>query len=365
MDDLRVKTNPKVTYGLANHEGPANAFIKNKGIMGKMEKHAPDTYYVNGQDRWFTTTGLEKAQTARGEEVLHDVNRTTTTASYFGVGKEAEGEATYVDGQYHEPHRPILKPNDITNAVAVNEFSATDGDYGKKGYISLPTNRQSTSREDIGIVGGIAKAIIAPIVDVLRPSRKENVIGNLRPNGNAGTSVQALPVYNPADRTKTTIRETTDGLLDCNHLNIEKQDGNAYLVTEYQPVENQRDTTNSSVIGGAGGPAAHFGNTTYNAAYNQRNNVNKSYPNRPNQGGTQIFNETQNIQINKLEHDRNNNRMWAPNVGPSIIPSKDTFGNINTVPQTYDPCVNTDRLNPDLLKAFKENPYTQSLQSAA
>lgn len=77
VNELRVDTNPKITYGLSGHEGPADSLIKNAGTVqtqGRVEKNRPDTYYNVGQKRWFTTTGLEKAQTARGVEVLHDVN---------------------------------------------------------------------------------------------------------------------------------------------------------------------------------------------------------------------------------------------------------------------------------------------------
>jgi hypothetical protein len=37
----------------------------------------------------------------------------------------------------------------------------------------------------------------------------------------------------------------------------------------------------------------------YNAAYNQRNNVNKTYVNRPNQGGMAMLNGEQNIHIDR------------------------------------------------------------------
>ena len=104
---------------------------------------------------------------------------------------------------------------------------------------------------------------------------------------------------------------------------------------------------------------------TYNAAYNQRNNVNKSYKNRPNQGGTQIFNQQTNIQISRKDSDRDNNRMWVINGGPNAIPSRETHGHVNPG-QTYnDEKQNCDRLNPDLLSAFKSNPYTKSLNSWA
>ncbi|GAG38098.1 unnamed protein product, partial [marine sediment metagenome] len=60
VNELRVDTNPKMTFGMAGHEGPANAYIKrsaNIKTQGKVEKYQPDTYFASGPDRWFTTTG--------------------------------------------------------------------------------------------------------------------------------------------------------------------------------------------------------------------------------------------------------------------------------------------------------------------
>ena len=48
VDQLRVETNPKLTFGLEGHQGPAQSVIKNLGVQGKMEKNQPDTYYING-----------------------------------------------------------------------------------------------------------------------------------------------------------------------------------------------------------------------------------------------------------------------------------------------------------------------------
>ncbi len=82
VNELRVDTNPKTTFGLSGHEGPANSMIKASPAgetQGRVEKKLPDSYYTVGPERWFTTTGLEKAQTARGNEILRDVNRLTTT----------------------------------------------------------------------------------------------------------------------------------------------------------------------------------------------------------------------------------------------------------------------------------------------
>ena len=104
--------------------------------------------------------------------------------------------------------------------------------------------------------------------------------------------------------------------------------------------------------------------TTYDAAYNQRNNVNKTSVNRPNMGGTQLFNNYENISINKKQSDINNSWTPAPSTNIGAIPSTDTYGKINT-PQYYNECIGCDRINPDILTAFKNNPYTQSLNSWA
>jgi hypothetical protein len=357
VDELRVKTNPKVSYGLQGHEGPAGSLIKDRGIIGTVEKHLPDTYYHNTPDRWLTTTGIEKAQTSRGIELLHNVNRTSTTQEYFGtMGNSADGEAGYAPQNFRPSNRTETAIDIVSAPSVAGKNPATTGDFGRQGYNFLPTNRTTTCTEEVGIVGGFVKAVVAPILDVLRPTRKENVVGNARQYENVKSMVPSGSVYNPADRTKTTNREMTEGKLDNNHLNINGQsqnsdgylvskqqaihnnrdttnvsyvgnsmgivqNGDAYLVSDQTPIHNNRDTTTTSYTGSSGGYGTQQGPRTYNAEYNQHNNVNKTYMNRPNQGGTQMFNQTDNIKC--------------------------------------------DRIQPDILTAFKQNPYTQSLQSWA
>ena len=62
VNELRVKTNPKESFSLYNHEGPAMSGVKNLGIHGKFNKNNPDTYYLNSPERYLTTTGQEKKQ---------------------------------------------------------------------------------------------------------------------------------------------------------------------------------------------------------------------------------------------------------------------------------------------------------------
>ena len=371
VNELRVDTNPKMTFSLSGHEGPGNAYVKNSPSMqtqGKVEKYAPDTYYATGPERWLTTTGVEKAQTARGIELLQDVNRTTTTAEYFGNGRN-ETDASYYKSEYEKARRPVLAPNGIANPSAIGSSAPTVADYGVKGYKSLPNNRSTTtSTNNFGYINSILTAVVSPLMDIMRPSRKENVIGSARPYGNANnTTVPNGVVFNPADRTKTTIREMTEADLDCNHLNIENQNANAYLVTKQTPVRQERDTTNC-LYSGVAGPATVAATTSYEAEYNQHNNVNKTFKNHPNMGGLPLFNQNENIVIDRLDSDRCNNRLWVRDSGPAAgltyPPTAASFGAIAHNKQTYDEGkIGCDRINPDILTAFKNNPYTQSLQS--
>lgn len=373
VDELRVLTNPKMTFGLQGHEGPAHILNKESGTVytqGKIEKNRPDTDYVVGKDRWFTTTGLEKAQTARSIEELKEVNRMNMNMEYFGVNNAKLNEASYANREYLPSTRVVLDTNPVinpTNALSQGNYAATDGDYGNKGYHVLPNNRSTMKQQDAeeyGVVQGMMKAMFAPLLDIMKPSRKENVIENIRINGDAGSTVSSLPIYNPADRVRTTIKEMTGDKLDNNHLNMERQFGAAYMVSEQQAVSMQRDTTNRYYNGNAA-PTVQTAPTTYDAAYRQRNNVNKTYENRANQGGTQIFNQRDNIAIQKVDADRNNNRMWVKNGGIYTAPNADTHGKLAGGHIRNVDTHNFDRINPDILTAFKSNPYTQSLQSWA
>ena len=372
VDELRVKTNPKLTFGLETHEGPAYYYIPNApsaDTQGKVEKYLPDTYYLNTPDRWLTTTGLEKAQTARPIEADRFVNRPSTTSEYFGAGAEQNGAATYAPPAVEPSKRQHIDPSKhhAMNMAAANQKPASTADHGRLGYKLLHNNRSTTTNAVApGGVFGAMRAVVAPLLEVVRPSRKENVIGNLRSYANAGTTVPAGTVFNPADRLPTTIKETTTGLLDFNHLNFERQTNAGYQVEEQQPVENQRDTTTDvEYLGAAGGAAAHMGNQVYNAAYNQHNNNTKVQTSWTNQGNMNLLNHNENVCVRK-PHLTTVNYMGAAAPGPNTVnmpPSVETYGKAHagkTYPRNAIEC---ERINPDILDAFRSNPYTQSLSS--
>ena len=149
----------------------------------------------------------------------------------------------------------------------------------------------------------------------------------------------------------------TTGKIGLNHVNVQAQShrGDGYQVTKHQNYNNQRTTTNQQHIGG--GSSQGQGVRTYNAAYAQQNNVNKTYELHANQGNMSLFNHTNNVEIKRDEGLFNNNRGNVAQGGPSIIPSTEFMGQVNGI-QTYDNTFNNARMDQSLLSAFKNNPYT-------
>ena len=365
VDELRVKTNPKHSYSLEGLQGPAAHYIQTAPTtetLGRMEKHLPDTYFINTPDRWFTTTGLEKGETLRPIEMDKDGNRSTTTTEYYGVTATTGAAAMYAPENYEDPKREVYDGKPMINPYAAERNAATEADFGRLSYKFTHNNRTTVRPNEMGGIHGAMRAVVAPLLDILKPSRKENSVGNLRPYENAKMPVSAGAMFNPADRAPTTIKETTVGLVGFDHLNVERQAAAGYLISQNSPIETERATTSVDYLGGPGGSVTQMGNQVYNAAYNQRNNVNKTYKNITNHGAMSLFNSNTNVQIDRLDADRLNHRTMAPTNAPAMIPSIDIHGKM-TMPQSYDESKINERINPDILNAFRQNPYTHSLQT--
>jgi hypothetical protein len=369
VDQLRTVNNPKITFGLETHEGPAynwnNLSAPNPETYGKVEKYLPDKFYLNTSDRWFTTTGIEKAQTARAKEVYKPQSRVCTTTEYFGADSNVVGTNTYAPENYEPAKRPEYSAKPVTNAHnGGKNYTPGENDYGRDGYKLLSNNRNTTKSHEGGIIHGAMRAVVAPILDLLRPSRKENTIGNIRLYGDVKPACGSSGVvYNPANRAPTTIKETTEGLLGFNHLNMDAQTaGSGYLVNPQQATFNQRDTTNVQYVGTSGG-ATNQGVGVYEAQYNQHNNVNKISTSFTPAGNMNLFNPTENICTKR--HD-DNCEPWIPNpvFRISNSPGVETYGKLEKYPQSYQESVNCARIQPDILDAFRKNPYTQSLHSS-
>ena len=210
-------------------------------------------------------------------------------------------------------------------------------------------------------------AVVAPLLDILRPSRKENVIGNMRPTGNMDGPSE-MYVYNPADVARTTTRETTE--VNPFPMNVNNQrPGGGYQTADQQPVSQQRDNTSCPYSGNAGNTAGTSNAPVYNAAYNATINPNKSdIANAPRgnalaMGNMNLFEGTQNIQVNKVDQDRLNPQLNPGQYGEVGV-GAETYGNMSHIPPLPQG-VNCQRTDPGILDAYRCNPFTHSLHSSA
>jgi hypothetical protein len=367
VDQLRVDTNPKLEYQLVNHEGPANAYIKNSSgteVLGRVEKQRPDTFFINTQDRWLTTTGGEKGQALRPIQEMGVVRRNDIETDYLGPAGAQDLKAGTAPENYEPSKRHEVLSQGVNHSRAVGKGPHNDGDSFLRSYTNYENHRSTAKQPETmrsGFSGAIG-AVIAPIMDIFKPTRKDETIHNVRIYGEAQHAVSKGYVYNHLDATPTTLKETT---MYSPHFNINNQKESVYVNNYTAPGLTQRDTTSAEYFTAAGGYATAYGDMSYDAAYRQHNNDIKSQTimNRPNQGGMQIFNQEMNVNC-KDDCDRFEGRVNpAFAKGSSLPPSVQTYGAINA-PQYYNECQMCDRIQPDILTAFKNNPYTHSLTTS-
>jgi hypothetical protein len=376
VDELRVDNNPKSSGNLLyGHEGPGDSYIKmnaNSGHHGIQEKHRPDGSFEVGQDRLLTTTGMEKGQTLRSIAIDRHTTRMDTTTDYMGNAKFVDADSTYVDGEYMPSKHMDLGAVPIVGTYAPNKQGPVEEDYGVKSKFAYPNNRSTNPQPASGVrngpegyfgtIGSGIGAAIAPLLDILRPSRKENTIGSLRPYQNAKSHVNSSYVYNPQDKPSHTLRETTE--VDPMHWNINaNQRGGAYETTAHQAIRNERDTTNYQYIGA--GSANERGRQTrsYDAEYNQRNNDVKAAAilgtGYTPGGKIDTFNGNINMTAKPKDVILENNRAVAPSM-PSQSPTYFTGGSVTAKNGLYSN-IQMDRTGADVLKPLQSNPFALSV----
>ena len=375
VDQLRADNNPKMSFSLDGHAGPANSYIKeyaNQKNIGKVEKNRPDRFYDGFESMktdqhalgWgFTTTGLEKGQTARSNPILKHENRTTAVSSYEGIAS-SEQKASYIPGQYSESHREPSKATPITSLNAIGKSVASENDYGKNSFSLQTNNRTDCDNEGVfGAIKGAMGAAVAPFVDILKPSRKENYIGNIRQYGNLSIPVSGSGyTNNPNDQLKVTNREMD--VCAENHLNVDGPRSGAYYLQKHNASHNKQNL-HQEYLGASGGSGISKGLTSYESAYHANVNENREnlMASRTNHGNANHYNHDVNYQTGKLECDRVNTYIAPAGSSLTSISSSASHMGIMDKPHKQGVDIGVQRIEPNMLDAFKQNPYTHSLSS--
>jgi hypothetical protein len=213
VDELRVKTKPKVSY-----EGVVvpGSHIAKPGKVGVVAKNKPDTFYVNGPDRLFTSVGDVTGPTLRPDILIRYTNRKTTEL------KNRVGPATAAAIGSQPQMKPVFKESTRINFVGANPRNQNavgqwqiDGpnrsipnDYGRGSMKTKPNNRQVTGpKMQVTNLSVPNKNAMAPNQPNVRHTRKTNVVGNNRYGNFQNTGPNRGKVYDPNDLPRTTVKE--------------------------------------------------------------------------------------------------------------------------------------------------------------
>ena len=251
VDELRVATNPKVTYtepvirGIAPHQKP--------GKHGSVTKNRPDTFFVNTPSRYNTTTGAVKGRRIRTQPIDKYTHRQHTTRHHTGAAGNGTNVRERDRKMQHlrtaEPFRVEnkLDSDGVRNATGGERWGDVDaftGTYGKQGIEVLPNERDTTQLNDyLSNAVSFVKEMVKPLEDLMRTSRKENTIGNPRISGNMGANVRKQAVHDPNDVARTTLKETN--IHDQRTGNLA---GTRFTAPVYDPNDIARTTLKETTI---------------------------------------------------------------------------------------------------------------------
>lgn len=154
-DELRVVTNPKVSYEPPVIPG-ANQ-ITQPGIQADVKKNKPDRFAVYGMDRVNTAVGAQTAPRIYSEQPMKAQARETTEKEYFGsIGGAIAILAPYVRA-FTEPYQEFMRLT-AEGRPGPAGVSGTGTSMGPE-HISAVSNRNEQAILDAARVNGGANVI--------------------------------------------------------------------------------------------------------------------------------------------------------------------------------------------------------------
>ena len=182
VDELRAASRPKVSYE-SRPTGAPKAINTARGLTGTFEQKKPDTFHEQSPEQWLKTTGAFTRESGRPVQTLKPTSRVETHTEHKGPA---------------------------TAGIRIGKGIAED--YGRSSITVSETERQTTQmRTVVSNVTSMVKAVVAPLLDILKRTPKEYMIDASRTYGNMAAQIPSKPtLYDPINHMmRTTIKETT------------------------------------------------------------------------------------------------------------------------------------------------------------
>lgn len=194
LDDLRSKVNQKNTIYEIPFQAPAKG-TEQRAVVSPYAKNKPEKIYKQTADNWFKTTGAVLKDADRPEQAIKNTYRPDMHIEY-------QGGAT------------------LENVQGLS----LDDDYGKQNITVYDNERQETqTRTVVSNITSTVKAVISPLLDVLKFNVKEHMVDSARAGGNPKAQIPSkMTIINTDDQMKTTVKETL--IHDSDTLNLTGND---------------------------------------------------------------------------------------------------------------------------------------------
>ena len=249
IDELRSKINQKSSTFQIPFQGPSKGIDK-RAEVNPFDKNKPERVFNQTEDNWFKTTGNVLKETDRPIENLKATSRIKSHVDYVGP----------------------------TNT---NNLHRTDDNYGKNSIIVYNNERQLTETRTIqtNLTTNI-KAMIAPILDVLKITNKSYLVEAPRAVGNVSIQIpEKATVYDPINHImKTTVKETT--IHDSEMTNLTGPDQSYSALYDTSRTTTKETTIHDSEMTNLSGP-----DETYSALYDTSRTTTKETSIHNNQTG--------------------------------------------------------------------------------
>lgn len=208
VDDLRSKSNPKVTYDgqlLYGQKGSERAEVK------EIAKNRVERFYEQDHEDLLKTTGAVSKEKMRPCFEEKPTKRQTDVQEYKGAAyaRGSGNDAQNVPKNSGPVKKSFLSSFGLRNLVN-SKVSNKDDDYGKKN-IKIYTNGKdlTTVKARQGNISSLIKSMITPIQDALQPTTKEFTVNTARSFPGNINGPNKLTTYDPTGVARTTIKETT------------------------------------------------------------------------------------------------------------------------------------------------------------
>ncbi len=328
-DNIRTLNNQKVSFMGKVLSGKG---IDKRGEQGEVYKHLPDRDYVNDADRWLVTTGAIDAPLIRPEQDIKDTNRQYLNDMPTGIAAPVVLEKTENRPKFKKSTNQHLVTDTNRNISLENKYN--DNDHNKSSYFVYPNEREITSERTYeGNIKSVFTGETERLYDNVKPTIKETTLDDSR-NGFVGPTVTELPEERLQDKVRPTVKDTT----------LSEYTGNA----------------------GTDSVQAEMASDQYLRADLNPNKEVISRGRAPTTEKTKLASgmDTLNVDIKKIESDYFNPRINNQDKVYQEIPTDNTCEYTQNK-DTLDNVKISDRLDPNMLDPFRENPYTQSLASFA